>query len=592
MKRILLSFLLTFLMIPLAHAQAGFSDVDETYSKAIRYLRNKEVIQGYHNGTYKPEKPITRAEFIKMLITNQADHEKTSNNHRTYPYNDVPHNAWYANSVQRAWEIGLLNNNKELHPNAPITRVEGTKLILNMLGLPTPRIISEEDWPLNFYDVRHNMWYAPTVMYGTQYNIIKPLDPNGNYFRPLKPLTRGNAAQIVYNMEVYLLGTQIFDGAAELEGALIDAGLKNDIPKLNILADVWNQIHSNHFNPANLEGVSDDELIYDAIKGLVDGLNDPYSTFLDPPETETFDDFLEGEFGGIGAEISEEPQGVIIRSLLVDSPAESSGLMPNDIIVNVDGTDVRGESARAIVQLIRGEIGTNVTVTIERNNREIDFTITRDTIQIGYVKGELLGDAIYVDINLFTAMSFIDFTQTVQPLIEENPDFKGFILDVRNNPGGYLSSVKSILGHFIPRGHTMLYMKKGPRNAQLHVSEGKGEWEDYPVVVLINGESASASEILAMTLFERNNAVLVGQTTFGKGTVQEVIDYNDGSTLKLTIAEWRSLNFHSLNNIGLDPQVYADLTTEDIMAKRDPQLDAALEEFDKAVERWEAAKTE
>lgn len=574
-----------------ALAQGGFEDVEGPQAKAIRYLKDKGVVEGYLNGTFQPDKLVTRAEFLKMLITSQDVDGQTLPNRLTYPFQDVPKDTWYAPVIQRAWDAGLLDKKQLLNPEDSVTRVEGIRHVLNLLGLPIPRFIAEEEWTLNFRDVRPDMWYAPTVLYGIRYGLITSPDPAENYFRPLKKLTRGEAAELVYNMDVYLLGTQIFDGAAELEGRLIDAGLTHDIPHLDILADVWTRIQEDHFNPAS-EGIDNDALMYEALKGLVSGLDDRYSVFLDPPETGTFQEYLEGEFGGIGAEIAEENGQVIIRSLLIDSPAEKTGLKPRDRIVKVDGTDVQGESAQAIVQKIRGEPGTDVTLTLEREEAFLDITLTRAVINLGYIKGEIMGDALYLDINMFTSLGFIDFTQTIKGLIEKKPDFKGFIFDLRDNPGGYLETVKSVLGHFVPYGQPLLYIKDNPTHSTLHLSTGDGEWEDKPVVLIINEGSASAAEIMAYVLYERNKAITVGETTFGKGTVQEVIDYKDGSSLKLTVAEWRTAKWHSLNEIGLDPVVLVKFKEEDRAAGRDPQLETALIEFDMLVERRAKAEAE
>jgi len=248
-------------------------------------------------------------------------------------------------------------------------------------------------------------------------------------------------------------------------------------------------------------------------------------------------------------------------------------------ILEIDGKDVIGQSAHDIANQIRGDIDTQVILTIERKGVKRTFTLTRDIINIGYTQAKRLDNAIYVDINLFTALSFIDFTQSIQEQIAKNPDFKGFIIDLRNNPGGYLESVKSIMGHFVPYGEPLLYIKTGPNTLESHLSQGKGEWEDYPVVILINQESASASEIMALTLLERNHISLVGETSYGKGTVQQVINYQDRSSLKLTIAEWQSLNQTSINNVGIEPTISVAFTSNDVADGRDPQLDAARAEL-------------
>ena len=193
--------------IPVVHAQEKFNDSQGPYDQAIHYLKSKKVVQGYKDNSFRPTQPVTRAEFLKMLLTNQTD-EPVAPTQFTYPYEDVPHYAWYAPTIERAWKLGLLDHQSRLKPDDPITRVEGTRLVLNLLGLPIPRTINAKDWPLNFHDVRYDTWYAPIVMYGTQYSLIKPLDPQNGYFRPLKKLTRGEAANLVYNMDVYLFGTR------------------------------------------------------------------------------------------------------------------------------------------------------------------------------------------------------------------------------------------------------------------------------------------------------------------------------------------------------------------------------------------------
>lgn len=563
-------------------------DAENPYAKAIEYLQKKGVIKGYGNRQFQPDRSVTRAEFVKMMMKNT--HEITMGPDQpnpstlktfTHPYQDVRNDLWYAPYVQEAWDLGILEETEQFEPGAILSRVEATEWVLRLLGRPLPRVIKKEYWPLDFKDVKPRNPFAAAVLYGMQTHIIAPLEPEKKYFRPLRQLTRGEAANLLYRADLYVLGTQILDGSAELQA---------QIEEFDLLADVWNRLKLRFYDPEiHDQGVTDlEQLTYGAIKGMVQELGDEYSVFLEPVESEAFEGSLQGTFGGIGAEVEEEPAGVIrIKNFLIGSPAEASGLQVNDRIVMVDGVDVRGKSAGEVVTFIRGEIDTPVDITVEREGffQTITYTLTRALIQLDYLDAKMIDNALYVDINLFTQLAFIDFTEAVRPLVEQNPNMSGFILDVRDNPGGFLESAKSILGHFIPNGHSLLYVKTAKDHVQLHLSTGEGEWRDYPIVILINGESASASEIVAMTLKEKARAILVGETTFGKGTVQEIVNYTDGSSLKLTIAEWLSPKFKSINGIGLDPHVVVPFTDEDRAAGRDPQLEKALEVLEREAKK-------
>lgn len=583
MKRAFLMSLIAGALVlwpTLVHA-SSFTDIEGAfYENEINYLEEKAIIQGYNGGQFRPEQATTRAEFLKMLFANYrfSPDEVTIFN---YPYTDVPEDSWFAPYVQRGWEIGILENKSELHPHETLKRIEGAKLMLNLLGIPIPRIIHEEEWPLEYRDVRSDMWYAPTVLYATSYGLIDPYNPDDiEYFRPLKPLTRGESAKLLYNMDAFLYGSEILTNYADLEeqvfGSFGEDAVQYEIPHLDLFVDVWNRLHTDYYHSEDIDA---EQLVYEALKGMIDELDDPYSVFFDPPEASDYHDYLEGELSGIGAQVTETDEGVIIQAFITGGPAESSGLRVNDLITQVDGVDVQSMGLQDVINLIRGETDTDVTLTVTREgvNGTLEFTITRAIIDIGYLAGELIGDAIYIDINLFDSLSFIDFTQTVTALMEENPNANGFIIDVRGNPGGYLESAKSVIGHFIPSGEAILFMNYGPNHGEIHLSTGKGEWADYPIVILIDEGSASAAEIVAMVLKEKKDAVLVGKTTFGKGTVQEIIYYLDGSSLKLTIAEWRSSKFHSIDGMGLSPHYDVDLTHENILAGEDPQLEEAIE---------------
>lgn len=592
MKKRLLTISLTLLLLigstapAFANSDSLITDPYSRYAKAIRYLEDKGAIQGYaQGGGFREDQLVTLAEFWTLIIKSTIPDLKTEDVTPTHPFKDIPLNHWATPYVQRAWEEGLLTETESFGLNATVTRVEGARAALNLLELPIPKKIPSHEVPLPLRDVTPTSRFAPLVHVAIKNNLMTPLDEKQGYFRPLKTMSRGEAALLAYNMDIHLLGSRIFENTTELEGDLAELGLRENLPHLDIFADVWSRIEQKYFNSKLPDGPNKEALMYDAIKGLVEGLDDPHSVFFDPPESEQFDEYLEGSFGGIGAEVNDEEEGIVIKSFTLDSPAEKAGLQVYDRIIKVNDESVEGKSARDAVQKIRGEIGTQVKITVIRtgNSTPLTFTITRAIINIGYIKGSMMGKALYLDLNLFTELSFVDFTQTINRLMEENPDFTGLILDLRNNPGGYLESAKSMIGHFIPHGNVVVWIQTGPKRSAMHMSTGKGEWADVPVVILLNQGSASASEIMALALFEKSDAHLVGETTYGKGTVQELIDYQDGSSLKLTVAEWRSPEYHSINGIGITPMTYVENTPDDLKNGRDPQLEAALKELEMMV---------
>lgn len=585
MKRVAhrsLALLFSFLILAIPTTQAAFTDLETGASDSIDYLEEKGVVQGYENGEVKADQPVTTAEWFTMLLRNYGFDPSTITTF-THPFESVDNTAWYAPFVEKAWQLGLLEGVSDFDPAKPVRRLKAAELMLNFLGLPIPQWVDEDQWAETYTDVGAESWLAPIVFQANRYGLIDAVNSEGNTdFRPFQALTRGEAADWLLNMDTFVYGENVVDAGTVVED-LIESqddsatDTLTEIPHLDIFLDVWTRIHEEFYGRDDLD---DEQLIYEAIQGMIDSLGDPYSEFYDPPEAEVFTNYLEGQLSGIGAQLVEEESKVTIQNFLEGSPAENSGLHVNDQIVEVDELDVRGMSAEEMIQYIRGEAGTTVTLGVEREGVDevLYFPIVREVIDVAYLSGEVLeGDMLYVDINLFDSLSFIDFTQTVKGLMEEAPDFKGFILDVRDNPGGYLSSVHSIIGHFVPKNHTVFYVRTSESESYMYVSSGEGEFADYPVVILVNENSASASEILASVLKEKEGAVLVGKTTYGKGTVQQIIDYGDGSTLKLTIAEWRSPKYHSFNEIGISPHYDVDLTSEDIANGIDPQLDKAIE---------------
>ena len=342
---------------------------------------------------------------------------------------------------------------------------------------------------------------------------------------------------------------------------------------------VWNLLEEKYVSGTTTSVTSDDKVI-GAIEGLVDSYDDPYTIFLPPQEAEEFEENISGNFSGVGMEVGMRDGVITIIAPLPDTPAEKAGVLAGDVIIRIDDTSTESMSVDEAVKRIRGEKGTEVVLTIYRAG-DIEFReipITRDTITIPTIKTEKRGDTFVIALYSFNAISEMKMQEALREYAQSGST--KLILDLRGNPGGFLQSAVSIAGYFLPAGKVVVRESFG-ENAEEQVfrSQGKslGQYEPEEMVVLINGGSASASEILAGALKAHGAATLIGQTTFGKGSVQELVDLPSGSSLKVTVARWLTPDGTSISEGGLDPDIEIKRTPQQIIAEEDPQLEAALE---------------
>lgn len=353
--------------------------------------------------------------------------------------------------------------------------------------------------------------------------------------------------------------------------------ISDDQVDFGTFRQVWNAIQTRYVHGSQ----SEEEMYYGSLTGLVASLNDPYSVFFDPATTEEFNSELEGTFEGIGAEIGFKDDQLVVVAPLPDSPAAEAGLQSNDKIMMIDDLDSAGMSLSEAVSLIRGEKGTVVELGIirEEGNELFTVSIIRDTISLESVQWELLeNDIAYLRIIHFDSKSTSEFDRAVREILIENP--QGMILDLRDNPGGFLDAAVHITGAFLPdRGQVVVIEKFRNDQNKLYRSDKSGSITEIPVVVLVNGGSASASEIVAGALQDYDRATVIGEQTFGKGTVQDLEEYRDGSSLKLTIAEWFTPDERSIEDEGVEPDILVEYTEEDYLNDLDPQLDQAKEFF-------------
>ncbi|HHX58387.1 MAG TPA: S41 family peptidase [Candidatus Moranbacteria bacterium] len=320
--------------------------------------------------------------------------------------------------------------------------------------------------------------------------------------------------------------------------------------------------------------------VYGAIRGMVGALDDPYSGFMDPKETKEFNLEMNGSFEGIGAELGMKDGFLTVVAPIEGTPAEKAGLRSGDKILKINDELTTDFTTDEAVQRIRGKRGTEVSLTVVRNGegRTKEIKIIRDKIEIKSVIYEQLENRIaYLKIIKFADDTDNEFDKAVAQIIADGS--KGILLDVRNNPGGYLGTAVEIAAEFVPRGEAIVWEEGRDGKKKSYEALGQSSLGKLPVVVLINEGSASASEIIAGALRDLRQSKLVGMKSFGKGSVQEVVPLSDGSDLRITIAKWLTPSGQSIHEVGLEPDIKVELTEEDIEAKKDVQKERALEEL-------------
>jgi carboxyl-terminal processing protease len=345
--------------------------------------------------------------------------------------------------------------------------------------------------------------------------------------------------------------------------------------------NVWNLLDEKFVtSKATSTTLTNEEKVQGAIAGLVKSYGDPYTIFMPPDDSAAFEEDISGNFSGVGMEVGIRERIITVIAPLPGSPAEKAGLIAGDMIVKIDDISTEDMGVDEAVRLIRGEKGTEVTLSIFREGEEgfRDVKVVRDTITIPTSKTEVRDDTFIISLYSFNAISEMEMQKALREYVKSGK--KNLILDVRGNPGGYLQSAVAIASYFLPVGKTVVRESfSGDEEEEVYRSSGRELGKSAPekFVVLVDGGSASASEILAGALKEHHVATIIGSQTFGKGSVQELVNLDDGSSLKVTVARWLTPEGTSISEGGLTPDIVVERTPEDRLAGKDPQLDAALE---------------
>lgn len=382
----------------------------------------------------------------------------------------------------------------------------------------------------------------------------------------LNPLAAG-AAVLVIAIGAFYTGDAM---SGQVQNPFAKSTRKVDFSSLN---DIYGMMQR------NFDGQIDDQKALDGAKaGLVAAGGDPYTVFLDAKSAKQLQDDLQGKLSGIGAEIGIKSNVLTVIAPINDTPAAKAGLKSGDYIAKINDEDTTNMTVDTAVSKIRGNAGTTVTLKIVRKDvpEPFDVTITRAEINVPSVKWELKnGNVALITVTRFGP----DTAQLVDQAAEEltGKGAKKVILDLRNDPGGYLDAGVSVASQFLDADKLIVEERTGGKSTNKLTSSGAHKLRGLPTIVLINGGSASASEIVAGALKDNNAAKLVGEKSFGKGSVQEIKNLPDGAQLKVTVAHWYTPGGININKEGIKPEVEVKMTTEDFNANRDPQLDKALD---------------
>jgi carboxyl-terminal processing protease len=382
-----------------------------------------------------------------------------------------------------------------------------------------------------------------------------------------------NIAFFLAGNSLALSGIRFRDSSSQAMGDLSEI---NDVQKYQLLFQVRDTLLAQYDGE-----IDDNQLLEAAIKGMTASLNDPYTVFMNKEEYKSFVEQSEGHFVGIGAQLGIKEDKPTVVAPIEGSPAETAGLKAGDVILKVDEKDISGLSLDAIVGMVRGEQGVSVKITVLRNEKDtMDINIVRDVIKVVTVKGEIVdGNIGYIQIASFDEDVAKDFKEKIVELKAQG--MKGMILDLRGNPGGFLNEAVDVASQFIGKGKVVTYTIDKYGNKKESKSVG-GEAEGMPLTILIDGGSASASEVVTGALRDYEAGTIVGAKSFGKGIVQQLIQLNNGDAgLKVTTSKYYTPNGENIHKIGITPNVEVAIPDEilqkDYNRSIDPQYLKALE---------------
>lgn len=358
--------------------------------------------------------------------------------------------------------------------------------------------------------------------------------------------------------------------------SFVGANIARDRGDLSLFWDVWDRLSAQYVDPA---AINSETMIYGAIKGMVAALDDPYTVFMDPQESKEFKNSLTGKLDGIGAQLSVKDKNLTVMSVLKDSPAEKVGLKGGDIILKIDDAVAGDMTIYEAITKIRGLKGTSVKLLIYRkdNGDPFEVLIVRDEIRLNSIEiSEKPNGVKVVTLHQFTDSTMTELGEVIPTLAGKKT--KGVILDLRDNGGGYLEVAVDVLSELLSgKKEVVTIRKRDPKDDEKKFTSGSGRLSNVPLVVLVNNGSASASEIVAGAVQDFKRGIVIGEKTYGKGSVQEIDErLKNNASLRMTIAKWLTPLGRSINKVGIEPDQTVKYTEDHLKKGIDPQMEAAL----------------
>lgn len=570
MRRLALSLVLAASTLAPSLAQASFRDVPAgaPHARAIGVLEQLGVVSGMSDGSFRPAGGVTRAEYLKILFgsinRSTEANQFVDDPDATLPFTDVPASSWMEPFVRSAYFRDVVHGTSPttFSPSRGVTLYEATRMLVK-LEYASSASVASALVPDDEAEAKQRL--------GTWLSTGNLADPA----RFDRALTRGEVCELLYRwMVLKKTDATRYDPSLDAQLTIVSLAVPTkDVGATRNLKEALDIIESNYLRSGELH----DGAMEGAISGIVDGLGDPHSAYYGEVDAEQFLNQVTGTDVGIGVFLSVERDALVIVRVLPGSPADRAGLKAGDRIVGVDGKVVADDPLAAFSYLANlSTIGQLVTLDVQHLSGGRDqlrvalAAVTQPSVEFSDLGQGLLGIRIWE----FGPSTGEEFARV---LAQMNPSLvKGILLDLRGNPGGLISTVVDVSAHFLPAGSAVAIISN-PKGESVLTVDAKGALNGIPLVVLVDGGSASAAEILAATVRDNDRAALVGERTYGKGTVQSIIPVGSKSLLRLTVAKWLTSTGASVDGVGLTPNTVVEIPFDLQPGARDPQWEAAMD---------------
>lgn len=573
MRRTSLALLVLAMLAP-SVASASFRDVpsNSVYATPLRVLEQLGVVSGFGDGTFRPGNAVTRAEYLKMLYRalNRSTELNFVDSDMPLPFTDVPQDSWYRPYVHSAFNRGIVRGTDEdsFSPNRTVTQYEATKMLVatEFSGMDLAETLFPEDDS------------ALAHKNAAEWLRAKNLTRTANLDAPMP---RGDVAELLYRwVVVKKTSSASYDASLDAKLSIVPIAVPTDKKdQIEAIKEALDLLETNYLYS---EDLYENDALEAAVRGIVDALGDPHSSYYTGSETTTFLDRLSSTDVGIGVFIAPEEEALAVVQVLANSPAAKAGIVEGDRIMAIDGVVVADDPLAAYGYLSGlSTPGTLVSLDLRRTNG------TRETVRVALaVITQPTVEMVAVDSDGILAMRIWEFSDSTggefETLLgEADLDMvRGILLDMRGNPGGFISSAWDVGVQFLPEGAALAIIEN-PRSESVLTTDVRGPLVGIPVVVLVDSGSASAAEIVAAALRDNVGAQLVGELTYGKGTVQALLPVGAKGLLRVTIAKWLTPKGANVHEVGLKPNLEIEAPEDPRVS--DPPRDAALELLRKQV---------